>query len=314
MREVADRQKVATAMGNQGSAAASFRRGVEILEDSLMGEVTHVFSWNAWGGTNQEERPSGKQPVPGYLNWDLWLGPAAYRDFHPRWMAWHQWRDFGTGQLGNWGSHATFLAFLGTKVKALWSMPAEAKPRIRVRAEVSEINTLSFPTWEAVQFSVPAREKMPPVTFHWVNGAGAKAWREKIEEHSERKLQWEENQDGSGSLIVGSKAVMLTSGHGSAHSLVRRDKAAAIPEGDPRRYPIAPDNDHDQDWLRYCRGGPPTIANFGNTGPYLEFLLLANVATKFDAELEYDPLTGRVMNHAEADALLRPERRKGWAL
>jgi hypothetical protein len=203
---------------------------------------------------------------------------------------------------------------MGLKVKDLWSAPPETRPRIRVRADVSEINRLSFPKWEAVHFEVPAREGMPPVTFHWVNGAGAVEWRKRLEEHLGRRLGWEQNKDGSGALIVGEKATMKTSGHGGAYGFVRKDKSASIPGGKPRRYPVSADNDHDKDWLRFCRGGPPTISRFENSGTYIEFLMLGNLATQFDEELEYDPLECRIVNNPEADRLLRPERRRGWEL
>jgi hypothetical protein len=70
------------------------------------------------------------------------------------------------------------------------------------------------------------------------------------------------------------------------------------------------------DWLRVARGDNHWTAwsSFSSTGPYMEMLLLANVATQFDEELEYDPLEGKIVNHAEADALLRRPYREGWTL
>ena len=42
--------------------------------------------------------------------------------------------------------------------------------------------------------------------------------------------------------------------------------------------------------------------------------MLGNVATQFDAALEFDPRSGRIVNHAEADAALGYEYREGWRL
>ena len=42
--------------------------------------------------------------------------------------------------------------------------------------------------------------------------------------------------------------------------------------------------------------------------------MLGNVATQFKEELEYDPLTGRIVNNADADAVAHPEYRQGWSL
>lgn len=71
---------------------------------------------------------------------------------------------------------------------------------------------------------------------------------------------------------------------------------------------------HERDWLQAARGGVPALSNFSNTGPFIELLMLGNVATQFQEELEYDLLEGRIVNHAEADAVAHPEYRKGWSL
>ena len=49
-------------------------------------------------------------------------------------------------------------------------------------------------------------------------------------------------------------------------------------------------------------------------GPLSEFLMLGNVATRFEGELEYDPAAGSIVNHPAADRVLEYEYRNGWAL
>jgi hypothetical protein len=46
----------------------------------------------------------------------------------------------------------------------------------------------------------------------------------------------------------------------------------------------------------------------------VELLLLGNVATLVGEKLEFDPVAMKVVNNAEADALLRPKHRQGWSL
>ncbi|MCZ7638077.1 MAG: hypothetical protein M5U12_19750 [Verrucomicrobia bacterium] len=63
------------------------------------------------------------------------------------------------------------------------------------------------------------------------------------------------------------------------------------------------------------RGGPAPWSNFVDYGSRLtEFLLLGNLATRFDSVIEYDPLAGRVTNHAGAEAACHAEYRQGWSL
>jgi predicted dehydrogenase len=43
--------------------------------------------------------------VPTGLDWNAWLNQAAERPYHSSWMTWMSWRDFGGGQITNWGAH-----------------------------------------------------------------------------------------------------------------------------------------------------------------------------------------------------------------
>ncbi len=94
------------------------------------------------------------------------------------------------------------------------------------------------------------------------------------------------------------------------------DKFKGVDTGNPKRYQcIAGEfNGHESDWLRACRDGRYTVSDFGNSGPYTEFMLLANVASQIEGAIEYDPIEGKIMNNEQADALLTCERRKGWEL
>lgn len=316
LRETARTQALATQMGNQGSASGPFRRGVELVREGVLGDIREVFVYKDSGGPEHPAPPEGTQPVPSYLKWDLWLGPAAWREFHPQWLGWVSWRDFGTGQIGLWGSHSHYLAFSALNVEALWSMPATASPRLRVQAEVSRRNRLSFPRWEVIHFRVPARGDLPPVEITWVNG-NAPEWRARIEERLGRKLDWGDAgekvwKDHAGALIVGTKGVMDITGHNATFTLAPADRFAGVETAEPRT--LARSQGHEQDWLRACRGGPPTLSAFEHTGPYIEMLTLGNVATQLEGELEYDPLAGRVTNHPEAEGRLRPPYRDGWTL
>jgi predicted dehydrogenase len=76
--------KVATQMGNHGHSSDDIRRAVEWIRDGAIGKVRQVHGWQ--GGPPRmrlTERPKETPPVPEGLNWDLWLGPAPERPFHP---------------------------------------------------------------------------------------------------------------------------------------------------------------------------------------------------------------------------------------
>jgi len=323
MRETAEKQKVATQMGNQGSSGGQFRRGVELIEDGVLGDIKEVYIWNSGGGADKKEPPRGEQPVPPYLKWDLWLGPAKERPFHAAWLGWSQWRELGTGQIGMWGSHTSYLTFMSLKILSLWHPDPATKPRIKVRAEVSGINRLSFPRWEKVHYTIPARGELPPVTIHWVNGP-APGWKERLAEligdhgdwpppkEKDKGKRWSEF---AGAMLLGAKGRLHSTGHNYTIDLLPAKQFEGVDTSGPKRLTQS-HGMPEPDWLRVARGDTKWTAwsNFSSTGPYMEMLLLANVATQFQEELEYDPPEGKIANNAEADALLRRPYRDGWSL
>ena len=115
MRRLAKEKKLATQMGNQGSAGSGLRRAVEVIQAGVIGAPTELHVWSnrpIWPqGTGP---PPGEDPVPDNLDWDLWLGPAAHRPYkngvyHA--FTWRGWYDFGTGALGDMACHTVNMPF-----------------------------------------------------------------------------------------------------------------------------------------------------------------------------------------------------------
>jgi hypothetical protein len=316
LRELAARQKVATSIRNPGNASNAFRRAVEIIREGAIGPVEEVHVWFPRGGANLKERPQGSPPVPEGLHWDAWLGPVAARPYHPQWMGYAQWREFCNGGIGTFGPHAANLAFMALRLRDLWDDPAA---RIRVRAEVSEINALSFPRWEIVRWQVPARGPLPAVSFTWHHGPapdlspgsraklGALLRERGLPPEREAALFKE-----AGVLLLGRDGAVVSDSHNAGVTYLPEGKFKDLGPSAPRS--LRPSKGHYKDWLAACRGGEAPWANFDYAGPLSEFLMLGNLATRFDAELEYDPAGGRITNHAEAGRRLGYEYREGWTL
>ena len=321
LRDLAARQGVATSIRNPGNASGRFRRGVELIREGTLGPIREVHVWFPRGGADHRQPPQDEHPVPERLHWDLWLGPAAWRPYHPAWMAYAQWRDFSNGGIGTFGPHAANLAFMGLKVHALWEPAAhDATPAaIRVEAECSGINHLSFPLWERVRWEVPARAGLPPVTFTWHQGPapelspGSRTVIESLlEEHGVSRNERARLLRTAGALILGSEGAMVSDDHNVDFTLLPEERFRDVEQDGPTSLPAS--RGHYVDWLAACRGGPPPWATFDYAAPLSEFLMLANVATRFEGPLDYNPLHGSIENHAEADAALGYVYRKGWHL
>jgi hypothetical protein len=318
LRQIAKERNVATQMGNQGMATDSFRRTLELIQAGAVGEIREVYVWYVFGGSGPRQRPQERPNVPEDLDWDLWLGPAPLRPYHPSYVSsWGAWRDFGTGILGGGGSHSINMAFKALNLRALWDEAGDAEHRIRVEVEIPEPCPENFPRWQTLRFDFPARGPLPPARIHWYNGQEAELKRRgiwaRLEKIAGRSLEWKDNSwtPHSGSLLVGSKGVVHTNAHNSVCALLPKSD---FPNqgGPPRSLPRA--GSHEREWLAACKGGPVPMSNFDHSGPAIELILLGNVATLVGRPLEFDPVTCTVADDQQADQALRPQRRAGWAL
>jgi hypothetical protein len=207
---------------------------------------------------------------------------------------------------------------MALRVQDLWlSAPTAAQERvITIEARHSGLNRLSFPKWEVIKWSVPARGELPPVTFTWHNGR-APGDREFLEQLLGEGLDWGDKKekkwaDFAGALIIGSKGRIHATGHNATFRLLPQEDYRDIQTERPET--VEASLGHEQDWLKACRGGPPAWANFDYADALNEFLMLGNVATEFESSLEFDPLTMQIVNNPAANGLLSCEYRHGWSL
>jgi hypothetical protein len=314
LRELARKQGITTSMGNQGTYSGAFRRALELVRGGTIGQIREVHVWNDGGGADRNEPPQGEQPIPDHLDWDLWLGPAASRPFHAQWMQRHLWREFGTCQLGNWGSHSANLGFMALKVHDLWLNPetGTSPPVVRVRARTSGINRLSFPRWEIVDWEIPARGELPPITMRWYNGQAPGIDDIVTPLLKDAPQKDKNNWKFAGTLLVGTKGSLHTTGHNMWFHLLPAEDFRGVQCERPET--VESSRGPEQDWFAACRGGARPWANFDYASALNEFLMLGNVATQFETPLEYEPVAMRIRNNSEADALLRCEYREGWTL
>src|SRR5437773_4215566 len=165
MRRRASEQKLATQMGNQGSAGAGLRRAVEVIQAGVIGAPRELHVWSnrpVW--PQGLDRPKGEDPVPANVDWDLWLGPAPFRPFkngvyHD--FAWRGWYDFGTGALGDMACHTVNMPFRALKLGFPTAVELEVASRIYPE---------TFPLTSRIRFDFPEREGLPPCKFWWYDG------------------------------------------------------------------------------------------------------------------------------------------------
>lgn len=310
LAEAARQAGVITQMGIQGHASESIRLLCEWIWDGAIGDVYEVHAFTPHPVWPQGiGRPKETPPVPANLDWDLWIGPAPYRPYHPCYhpTMWRGWWDFGTGGLGDMGCHILD--------HVVWSL--KLGPPKSVEASHSEFvpkglnwdkpkNTETYPRASLVTYRFPERENFPPLKVTWYDGGIMPARPEELEDDRMMGDQF------GGALYIGTKGKILCGSHGA-------NGVRIIPESKMQAYkkpaPTIPRSvGHRQEWIASCKSGKPSEANFDFSGPLTETVLLGNIALRLRKKIYWDSEKFTITNVPEANEFLRRPYREGWML
>ncbi len=299
LTEAAHKYGVVTQMGNQGHSGDGVRHICEWIWDGAIGDVRAVHAWTnrpVWpqGLARPEEQP----PVPDHLSWDLWLGPAPYRPYHPAYLPfnWRAWQDFGTGALGDMACHILDPVFSALKLKYPVSVQASVAQQCKEMWTTWE-NTESYPHACLVHYEFPARGDMPPVTLHWYDGGLT-------------PLRPDELEPGR---RMGDNGKLMCGCYGDGPQLIPYTRMQAY-QKPPQTLPRIRTT-HEMNWVECCKTGAQATSHFDYAGPFTETVVMGNLAIRFPREkLLWDGQAMRVTNLEEANALVNPPYREGWSL
>ncbi|MCS6776430.1 MAG: Gfo/Idh/MocA family oxidoreductase [Chloroherpetonaceae bacterium] len=291
LADLARQKKVATQMGNQGTADDGLRAMAMRIRKGMLGTVREIHIWTNRPIWPQGHERSAPKDVPPHLDWDLWIGPSPYRPYGDNYhtFSWRGWWDFGTGALGDMGCHTINMAF----------MALDLRNPVSVQAKTSGHNRDSFPKWSIVTYQFAATRERPALTLVWYDGG----------QLPPAELLNGEKPASSGSLLIGDKDRLYTPGdYGGGGRLL---SGAPLPEVD---YPRSPG--HIEEFIRAIKGGEPAMSNFPNyAGPLTETVLVGNLAVWADGpKVEWDARRLRARGMRELDPLIKPVYRKGYAL
>ena len=278
LTELAAETGVATQMGNQGNSGEGIQQVCEWIWDDAIGDVTEAHAW-----TNRPiwpqglERPLETPSLPPTLAWDLFIGPAPWRPYHPAYTPWNwrAWWDFGTGALGDMGCHIFDPVYKALRL---------GQPDFFYGSS-SQVNTESAPIASTVHYEFPEREKykkvkMPAVKVSWYDG-GLKPPRPAELKDGEPMGDW-----NGGCLFIGTKGKLMCDAYGRNPRLLPEELDKEYKRPDPmlRRIPDAMKGGHELDWLRACKESPgkrtECSSYFGYSGPMNEVVVMGNLAIR----------------------------------
>ena len=315
MTEAARRHKVITQMGNQGHSGDGIRLITEWVRAGLIGEVREAHAWTSrpiWPQSDDMDRPKETPPVPAGMDWNLWIGPAPMRPYHPTYHpgTWRAWIDFGTGALGDMGCHIIDPIFMALDLRYPESVEGSVVTNYSGFGGRAPVHNEVFPRASIVRYRFPARGNLPPVEMTWWDGGLMPARPAELEDDMPF------GDEPGGCLIVGSKGKIVCGCYGAKPRLLSaelREAAKSVPKSIPR----IPGSTfgHEADWLRAIKTGEAACSNFDVSGPLSEAVLMGNLALRFpNRRLLWDGPGMRVTNDAEANKLVQRAYREGFEL
>ncbi len=337
----ARRNKVVTQMGNQGASHPGQVQMKKWFDEGLLGTVHTVEVW-----TNRPVWPQGipvpleKPAMPDHLSkedWDLYIGPAKYVDYHPLYyhFKWRGWWNFGTGALGDMGCHIIDSPF---RILEL-GYPTE------VEASVGDIYKRDWnpeyvpegcPPSSRVQVVFPkTKVNDSKVKMIWSDG-GLRPFHPDL-------IPASDDLGGPGSrngmIMIGDKGVMSCDVYGTYPRLYRKDEEVLTMPDDfdgGNKYIDYPELGHQKAWTEACKEGFNSEAHnaltssFDYAGPLTETVLMGNLAIrsytlaemkddggrKFNGrkKLLWDGENTRITNFEEANQFVSRDYREGWKL
>lgn len=314
---VAKEKKVATQMGNQGSAGDGLRRAVEVIQSGIIGKPLELHVWSnrpIW--PQGIDRPTKTDPVPKELDWNLWLGPAKERPFvegvyHP--FNWRGWFDFGTGALGDMACHTVNMPFRALKLGYPTMVECEMASRFYPE---------TYPKSSRIRFEFPEREGLPPLKFWWYDGApkGDIAPLRPYPDIVRDIVNMRSKLPDSGALIIGEKGQLFSpddygsmffvklKGENTFTNGTKHEAAMAVPQTIPRS------PGHNQEWFNMMKDGTPAYSNFEIAGKLTEIILLGCIALKVGegVKMEWDGPNMKSPNCPQAAQFVKRDARTGW--
>ncbi|MDM4017500.1 Gfo/Idh/MocA family oxidoreductase [Roseiconus lacunae] len=294
LREVAEEKNLVTQMGIQIHSSRAYRQAVLMIQDGVIGKVKEVHAWSNknWG----YDKPSLPEPAaaPDHLNFDLWLGTAADREYVPGVYHPGQWRkliDFGTGTLGDMGVHIFDTPYAALELTAPnW-----------VKTDCRQPTGVGHPERNVVEYEFPqTRFTTETMKWKWYDGSFAPP------SPSEVGLPEGTQLPGQGSLFVGEDGHLL---------LQHIADAVLFPTEKFKDYkrPEVEGESHYHQWVDACMGKGKASAPFSFGGPLTEALLLGVVANRFpNQKLLWNAEQMAITNHEAANKLLRSDYRQGF--
>ncbi len=274
MKKMAEDKKLVTQMGIQVHSFYDYKLATLLIQSGIIGKVHTVRAWSPknWGYDGPE--PTGSDPVPANLNWNLWLGTAAERPYkegvyHPG--NWRKLLDYGCGTLGDMGVHIFDTPYNALQLDV---------PRTIVN-QCRKPTGFGFPENNIVTYEFPQTPyTAETLKWVWYDGSGAPA------DHEDLKLPNGESLPDQGAMFLGEKGRLLLPHFQQLPKLIVDGKykefdVAPFNLGAPVKDYAGESKKHYHQFVDACLGKAECSAPFEYSARLTETILLGVIAGRF---------------------------------
>ncbi len=298
-----NKNKLATQVGTQRHEIENFNRVRELVRDGAIGDLQEVSAWGDRKIPKPGYLPAAGEP-PAHLHYDLWVGPSPFHPYNPTYFAggpganclsWNMYWDFGSGQVGDMGSHTMDLAW--NAIEAALPTSAEGKG--------DPFNPEVTPVKLEMHFDIPANDWRQAIKVSWYQGGAM----------PESPVGYIDlHKIDHGAMFEGSKGVLVA--NFDSRVLFPFGGQADLTYYKPRTKEtlIPPMGNFQRQWINACKGDLKTSCDFDYGGKMIEMMLLGLVAYRVGKKINYDGAIGRSSDCSEANELLHRTYRPGWTL
>ena len=273
MRQAIQRYGVIFQMGTQQRSSWSFRFACELVRNGYIGEIKEV-TVSVGGPVAFAQCDLPAQPVPDYLDYDMWLGPIPWRPYHANFVGgWMAYRDCSGGEMTNWGAHHFDTAQWGLGMDD--SGPVEIIP--------------------------PDGKNYRVLTYRYASGA--------IVTRDPEKFLKETGQD-NGVMFEGTEgkvAVWRYTLRTWPENLIRQKIG-------PNEIHLHESENHHTDFVNSVRTRAKPGSDIAIGCRSITVCHLGNIAYELGRRLQWDPIKETFVNDPEADRMIRREMRSPWHL
>jgi len=313
--QTAREANVATHLLAYGSGAGNGEI-VERIKQGVIGPLKEIHNWTnrpVW--PQYTEIPQDRPPIPDGFEWDLWLGPAQPRPYHPHYTntVFRGWYEFGGGSMADMGIYSLWPVFTALDLEAPLSAQAWATHTCAITDHVSRpvTNDFAYPTGCTLRFQFAARAERPALELFWYDGGMKPRLPGEIERH-------DITMQAEGILFVGERGSILAGFHGQEPQLFSQGKRQPLEAADPssrdRHRQEGERGRRSQPWVQACKGGDPSPGSFLNAAAITDTVNLGTVALRARTKVQFDSAATRITNEPAANAYLTRDYRDGWKL